>query len=345
MKPHLASASPMHPSRHPADGWVLPAPYGWRTVLVVMVVLALLVFTGKRTEMDRMLQLSGEAFLASVGLKQESQVLSGFSKLAAAMFPPQLSERTELARIERLDRNDLPAFSRIEVEERTEQTLNPATLQMESRVERREVLVEPLGYLGHVLVKMLETLEIALWGTVVAVVLSLPLAFYGASNYTNNSVTYGLARGAVSLFRAVPELVSALFLVLAFGFGPIAGVLALGVHAAGFLGKFYAEDIENADEKPQEALRAIGASRLKVLRAAVLPQVWPQYIAYTLYILDRNVRMATVVGIVGAGGIGQELKGRYDLYNYAHVATILIVVFLTVLALDLLSARLRARFI
>jgi phosphonate transport system permease protein len=345
MKPQLASPVAALPARHPADTWPLPAPYTWRTVLAVVAAFMLLVYTGHRTEMDRMLRLSGEAVLASLGLKEDSQVLSGFSKLASAMFPPQVSERTELARIEGFDRDRLPAFSRIEVDERIEQSMNPKTLQMESRVERREVLVEPLGYLGHVLVKMLETLEIALWGTVVAVVLSLPLAFYGAANYTSNRATYGLARSAVSLFRAVPELVSALFLVLAFGFGPIAGVLALGIHAAGFLGKFYAEDIENADDKPQEALRAIGASRLKVLRAAVLPQVWPQYIAYTLYILDRNVRMATVVGIVGAGGIGQELKGRYDLYNYSHVATILLVIFLTVLLLDLMSARLRSKFL
>jgi ABC-type phosphate/phosphonate transport system permease subunit len=121
----------------------------------------------------------------------------------------------------------------------------------------------------------------------------------------------------------------------------IAGVFALALHAAGFLGKFYAEDIENSDPKPQEALTAIGAGRLKVLRYAILPQVLPQYIAYTLYILDRNMRMATVVGLVGAGGIGQELKGRYDLYNYSHVCTILIAVFILVFALDQLSSRLR----
>jgi len=103
----------------------------------------------------------------------------------------------------------------------------------------------------------------------------------------------------------MPELIVALFLVLAYGFGPIAGVLALGLHAAGFLGKFYAEDIENADKKPQEALEAIGAGKLKTLWYGVIPQVLPQYIAYTAYILDRNLRMATVIGLVGAGGIGQ----------------------------------------
>jgi phosphonate transport system permease protein len=90
---------------------------------------------------------------------------------------------------------------------------------------------------------------------------------------------------------------------------------------------------------------AIGAGRLKVLAYAILPEVAPQYIAYTFYILDRNVRMATVIGLVGAGGIGQELKGRYDLYNYSHVATILIAIFVLVFALDQVSSRLRKRYL
>jgi phosphonate transport system permease protein len=127
--------------------------------------------------------------------------------------------------------------------------------------------------------------------------------------------------------------------------GPIARVLALGIHAAGFLGKFYAEDVEHADDRPQQALRAIGANKVKVLAVAVLPQFWPQYIAYTLYILDRNVRMATVVGIGGAGGIVQELKGLYDMYNYGHVGRILVVIFVAVFVLDQLSARIRARYV
>jgi phosphonate transport system permease protein len=143
----------------------------------------------------------------------------------------------------------------------------------------------------------------------------------------------------------MPELIIAMFLVLGFGFGAIAGYLALGLHGAGFLGKFYAEDIEAADPKPQEALAALGAGKLRVLRAAVLPQVAPSYVAYTLYILDRNVRMAAVIGLVGAGGIGQELKGRYDTFEYGHVGTILLVIFLTVFVLDQVAAKLRARLI
>ncbi|MDM0122814.1 phosphonate ABC transporter, permease protein PhnE [Variovorax arabinosiphilus] len=310
----------------------------------VLLALALCFVTGQRVEMGRMAVLTGEGLLAAVGLRDTSQVSAGLAGVARSLFPIQISERTEVARIENFDRARLPLFAHIETETVHDPRLNPQTLQMEDSVEQREVLVEPIGYLTHVLAKMVETLEIAFWATLLAVAMSLPLAWFSARNYSPNVVAYGVARGMVSLCRAVPELVSALLLVLAYGFGPIAGVLALALHAAGFLGKFYAEDIETADDKPQEALRAIGAGKLKVMRFAVLPQVMPQFIAYTLYVLDRNVRMATVVGLVGAGGIGQELKGRYDMYNYSHVGTILVAIFLTVFVLDQIAARLRRRF-
>ncbi len=330
--------------RRPASAWEIERPFGARTVVMVALALLLCFFTGQRVEMGRMLSLSGEGVLAAVGLRESSQVSAGIATIARSLFPVQVSERTEVARIENFDREHLPWLAHIEVQETTTQKLNPETLAMEASVERSEVLVEPLGYLWHVFNKMLETLEIALWATLLAVAFSLPLAWFSARNYTPNKFSYGMARALVSMLRAVPELVTALFLVLAYGFGPIAGVLALALHAAGFLGKFYAEDIETADDKPQEALRAIGAGKLKVMRFAVLPQVMPQFIAYTLYVLDRNVRMATVVGLVGAGGIGQELKGRYDMYNYSHVGTILVAIFLTVFLLDQIAARMRRRF-
>jgi len=327
----------------PPSAWDIPPPYSLRSVAVVLLVALAAFFAAQRVEMGRMLALTGEAALAAVGLRDESQVLSGLDKLAGAMFPLQISERTETARIEGFDPGRLPWLSRLEVIETSEPRLDPDTLKMEDVRTRREYLVQPVGYLRHVALKMLETIEIAFWATLLAVVLSAPLAWCSARNYTFNRATYVTARGIVSLLRAVPELISALFLVLAYGFGPIAGVLALALHACGFLGKFYAEDIETADDKPQEALRAIGANKLKIMRFAVLPQVMPQFVAYTLYVLDRNVRMATVVGLVGAGGIGQELKGRYDMYQYGHVGTILVAIFITVFLLDQLAARLRKR--
>jgi phosphonate transport system permease protein len=310
-----------------------------------LLALAFLLFTGHRTEMDKMVVMTGQAVGNVVGLAEDSQVVRGLSRVGESMWPPALGTQEEVARLTDLDRENLPFLASIEVHERLEQKLNTDTLELEEHREQAELLVKPLGYVWLVFIKMLETIEIAMWGTLLSVVLSIPLAWYAARNYTYNKFTYTLARGTISLLRSMPELIVALFLVLAYGFGPIAGVLALGLHAAGFLGKFYAEDIENADKKPQEALEAIGAGKLKTLWYGVMPQVVPQYIAYTLYILDRNVRMATVIGLVGAGGIGQELKGRFDMFQYDHVATILIAIFIVVFLLDQFSARLRAKLI
>ncbi|WP_210209764.1 phosphonate ABC transporter, permease protein PhnE [Ciceribacter selenitireducens] len=334
----------MHHSR-PAKDWHLPAPYDWRAALAVLLVALALIWSGNRMEVDRMLGLTGEAVLSAVGLQETSQVGRGLGRMLGALFPFVIEDRQELARLTDIDRDALPMFTRIEAVEVTTFHMNSETLQAEPRVEVKEYLVRPFGYLTKVLAKMVETFEIAIWATIISVLLSIPFAIFGARNYTPNRFAYSASRGAVSFLRAMPELIIAMFLVLGFGFGAIAGYLALGLHGAGFLGKFYAEDIEAADRKPQEALTALGAGKLRVLRAAVLPQVAPSYVAYTLYILDRNVRMAAVIGLVGAGGIGQELKGRYDTFEYGHVGTILLVIFLTVFVLDQVSARLRARLI
>lgn len=340
----LAKPIPM-PAAGASVDWRLDPPYSARHLLILLALLAVVLWTGHRTEMDKMIRLSTQAVGQLIGVADDSQVVRGLSRVGTAMWPPVLGDTEEIARLPGLDRDRLPPFARIETRQITEQRLNTQTLQMETQTTAVELLVQPLGYVWTVAVKMVETIEIALWGTLISMLLSAPLAWFAARNYSPNRVTYTLARGLISLLRSAPELIVALFLVLAYGFGPIAGVLALGLHAAGFLGKFYAEDIENADKKPQEALEAIGAGKLKTLWYGVLPQVMPQYIAYTLYILDRNVRMATVIGLVGAGGIGQELKGRFDMFQYGHVSTILIAIFIVVFLLDQCSARLRARLI
>lgn len=331
-------------NRSPAE-WELRQPYNAKIVALVLLVALGLGISAQRVEGQRFLALTWEWGQSLVGLRDSSQIGQGLARMGESLFPPQLGERTEISRIENFDPDHLPWFSRVERQESREVRVNRQSLQTETHVEVKEFLVQPVGYLWRVAVKMLETLEIALWGTILAVAVSIPLAIGGARNYTPSAGVYAASRGLVSFLRAIPEMISALFLVLAYGFGPIAGILALGLHAAGFLGKFYAEDVENADRGPQEALQAIGAGKLKVLWFGVLPQVFPQYIAYTLYILDRNVRMAIVIGIVGAGGIGQELKGRYDMFNYGHVSTILLALFVTVFLLDQVSARIRARLI
>jgi phosphonate transport system permease protein len=297
------------------DGWNLRPPFSAVSVAIAFAVMLVLAWTGVDVEVPQMLRLTANGAADAVGMVDHSQVGDGFAGLARQMFPPVIARRTPLERLPGFDRENLPPFAYIGTTESFDVHIDYDTLEQDISVKREETLVEPVGYLLYVLVKMWETLEIGIWGTVLSVLISAPLAILSARNYTPHWLVYGTARSLVSLCRAVPELVSALFFVLAYGFGPIAGVLALGFHCTGFLGKFYAEDIENADRGPQDALRALGASRLRVLRVAVLPQVLPQYVAYTLYILDRNSRMATIIGIVGAGGIGQELKGRWDIFH------------------------------
>lgn len=336
-------SSPKAPEAVP--DWRFPALFGWKSVLIAMVAFLLLWKTGVDVEIGRMVTQPGQSATTNGNPDASAGNAHGFGSIFGRMFPPQLAETTETARIENFDREHLPLFAHIETQTVTQQSLDPETMRLVPRQVQREILVEPFGYLRQVTIKLVETVEIALWGTLLAIMMGAPLAFFGARTLSPHPLLVLTSRAVVSLLRTVPELISALFFVLAYGFGPVAGVLALALHGAGFLGKFYAEDIENADPKPQEALRAIGANRVKILRYAILPQVMPQYIAYTLYILDRNVRMATVIGLVGAGGIGLELKGRYDLYQYAHVGTILIAIFLLVFLLDQLSGWLRRRYI
>lgn len=322
-----------------------PQPFGWRSVLVLLAAIALLVVSGQRMEVGRMIAIIGHGAVADRDATGAGDNAQGIGGVIGRMVPLQVSDRQEVSRIDNFDPTALPPFAYLETVEENEPVLNPDTLQLEDHRAAHTYLVRPLGYVWHVAIKMLETLEIALWGTLIAVALGLPLSLLSARNITPFPAARLLARSVVSFMRSVPELISALFLVIAFGFGPIAGYLALGLHGAGALGRFFADEAENVDRHPQEALAAIGTGRLAIWRLAVLPQVMPQHIGSTLYVLDRNVRMATVIGLVGAGGIGQELKGRYDMYDYGHVGTILLAIFLVVLVLDQLSERLRRRFL
>lgn len=193
------------------------------------------------------------------------------------------------------------------------------------------------------LLSMLETVEMAFLGTLLAIALSIPFGFLSASNVSPNYPVYIVSRTITIFFRAVPEFIMAMILVIAVGFGAIPGVLALGLHTMGFLAKFYAEAIEHVDPGPGEALSSMGASRLQVLAFAIVPQVLPSVIGNNLYILDRNVRMATMLGIVGAGGIGYELQSSFRMFNYPRVSAIIILIFVTIFVIDMLSSYIRKR--
>lgn len=325
--------------------WRVRPAFGWKTILAMIVAFVLLSISAQRMELHRLSTQLGEFLQASVGVKESSQIGRGIGSVTQQMYPIAIAERTPVSLIDNFDPADLPLFSHLETELVSESALDPETMQMTTRAVEKTYLVEPVGYLSFTLGKMLETVEMAVWASLFAVLMSLPLAWIAARNFTPHLVFYTMARSFISFLRAVPELISALFLVLAFGFGAIAGILALALHSVGFLAKFFAEEIETADKVPQDAVRATGAGDFAVLRLAVLPQVLPSYTALTFYILDRNIRMGTVIGLVGAGGIGQELKGRYDMFQYDHVATILLIIFLSVLALDAIAAKLRRKLI
>ncbi len=324
-----------------AEEWSLRAPFRAAHVVIFAVVAGLLAWSAERQGLDN---AAWETLRAVTFNEVEGGGLGrASSRLASGFWPLQLAEVSELREDPNKLIDDMPWLARIESRERTRMRVDPDTLETVSVVEIENVMVEPFGYAWRIGARMLETLEMGVQATLLGIVLSVPLAVLGARGYAPGWGVRHAARALVAFLRAVPELVSALFLVLAYGFGPTAGILALGLHCTGFLGKFFAEEIEHADKAPQEALAAHGAGRLKVLRFAVWPQVMPHYLGYVCYVLDRNVRMATVVGLVGAGGIGQELKGRYDLFQFGHVSTILLAIFIVVLALDQVSAWVRTR--
>lgn len=201
------------------------------------------------------------------------------------------------------------------------------------------------SFMERLVKPVVETIQIAIWGTLLGVLLALPLCFVAARNLTPSLVMFHAARQVFNLARGINELIFALIFVAAVGLGPFAGVMALTVHGAGMLGKFFAEAIEEADPGPVEALRATGARPLQVIVFAVLPQALPAWIAATLYRLEVNLRAATILGMVGAGGIGFELYSSLKLFQYEDTATCVIVILVMVMSADYISSRLRARIL
>jgi phosphonate transport system permease protein len=190
---------------------------------------------------------------------------------------------------------------------------------------------------------LLDTLAMSVAGTVLAVVFSLPLALLSAHNTSPHAVVYQSCRIVLSFLRSVPEIIMGIIFVAAVGFGALPGVLALGMHSVGMVGKFYAETIEHADPKPLEAARAAGASPFQVITHAVLPQVLPQLADITIYRWEYHFRASAVLGIVGAGGIGFELIAALRVIEYAQVSAILLTILACVIVVDGLGAWLRRK--
>ena len=188
----------------------------------------------------------------------------------------------------------------------------------------------------------LQTFAVAAVGTLLAALLGILIALPAAGRLGNGARM--LARFALNVMRSVPELVWATLMVLAAGLGPFAGALALMLHTIGVLGRLFAEAIENAPDAPEAGLREAGSRPTAAFVYGCLPLVWPQFIAYGLYRLEMNIRMAAVLGFVGAGGLGQMLYFHLSIFQQAQAATVLIAMLILVLGVDGLSTLLRGRF-
>jgi phosphonate transport system permease protein len=208
----------------------------------------------------------------------------------------------------------------------------------------RRMIPPDLSVLGNALRGAMETIQIAVVGTAVAAVLALPMGFAAARNAAPPWLFYW-ARSLLNAFRAVDTLVYALFFVAAVGLGPFPGVLAVMVYTATVLAKLYSEAIEAIEPGPVEAVRATGATTLQVLRWGVMPQLGPQFLSFTLYRFETNIRAAAVLGFVGAGGIGFYIQTYLRLLNYPAAATVLLVLIGLVMIVDFASSRLRARLV
>ena len=201
-----------------------------------------------------------------------------------------------------------------------------------------ELFMEPVTAIG-------ETLAMAFLGTLLASLVALPLSFLGAKNILRVEwLRFGVRRGFDTL-RAFEQLVLALIFIRAFGLGPLAGIFAIMVSDIGSLSKLFAEAIENIDRKQVEGVRASGGGPLQVIRLAILPQVLPVMLSNALYYLESNTRSASILGIVGAGGIGYLLYDRMAANNWDEVMSIIILILITVYAIDTLSGWLRGRII
>jgi len=188
--------------------------------------------------------------------------------------------------------------------------------------------------------EMVVTLQIALWGTALAVVAAVPMALLASANIVPWWI-YQPMRRLMDGCRAINEMVFAMLFVVAVGLGPFAGVLALWVHTTGVLAKLFAEAVEAIDPQPVEGIRSTGASALHEIVYGVIPQVIPLWISYALYRFESNVRSASVVGMVGAGGIGVVLWEIIRGFKYAETCAVMLIIVVSVSAIDLVSARIR----
>lgn len=201
------------------------------------------------------------------------------------------------------------------------------------------------SYFSVVLNPLLETIRMAILGTAFGAILAFPFSLYVARNMESNTIISSIARFILNIIRTIPELLIASIFVAIFGIGPFAGIIALAIFSFGMVTKLFFESIETIDEGPVEALKSSGASRLEIMRFAVIPQVLSYYWNYVLFAFEINIRASTVLGYIGAGGIGIFLQRALSQVRYDRVAVIILIIFVVVLAIDYVSNKVREKLL
>ncbi len=209
----------------------------------------------------------------------------------------------------------------------------------------RQMLPPSLDNLDRILWKLLETFQMAVAGCALGLVLSVPMAILAADGLSPHPIVRVIARALIGIMRTIPDLVWAIVFIIVVGLGPPAGVLAIMVDKIGFAGRFFAEAMEETDKGPREALAALGATRLGIIFSAVIPAAMPSFTATSLFALEKSVRGSVALGLVGAGGIGVDLKVAFDLFDYNQAATIIILIFLLVWLVEQGSSWVRRKLI
>ncbi|HEX7196891.1 MAG TPA: phosphonate ABC transporter, permease protein PhnE [Candidatus Limnocylindria bacterium] len=208
-----------------------------------------------------------------------------------------------------------------------------------------EFLEPNWAFLPDTLGPMLETFQMAVISAFIGCAVALPVSFLASRITAPNVAAYIADRSLLSIVRAIPDILYALIFVAAVGIGPLAGMLALLFFNIGVVAKLLSETVDGVDPGPIEATHAAGGNRLQTTRWAVLPQVLPNYVAYSLYTFELNIRASTVIGIVGAGGMGQLLNAQRAFFRYDNMVVIIIELFVIVFVIEFFSIRLRRRLV
>lgn len=209
----------------------------------------------------------------------------------------------------------------------------------------KKLLSPDWAYIPKVFPALVETVQMAIAGTALGVACAVPVAFLATTEMTGMKWLTAISRGILNIIRTIPDLLLAAIFVAVFGIGPFTGTLALAVFTFGMVSKLVYESIDTIDRAPLEAFHAVGATRGQAAVHAVFPQIRPNVISYSLYALEINVRASTVLGYIGAGGIGVTLQASMSLMRYDRVSVIVLMIFVVVLVIDLVSAWARRRFL